>query len=220
MNKLNLYLMLCFLSLITAISSCTDSKATETDTEAVDVKVQTIQVGEKDAEEVLASVIEASHRQQLLGDLSYELNYLPSAYFIQKNNARSDSLQAHAYEAQSVFLFKIRAAKYHDELLKYQIQSVNEYYHRIEYFSFKFNNDVQLVLNKNDTFNCTNHHFERNYGLAPEIKILLNFQLPEEQLFQAKSVQLIYTDRVFGNGKVKFQFEPNHFKRIHFSQQD
>jgi hypothetical protein len=109
----------------------------------------------------------------------------------------SDQVPASAeeeYAGNTAFRFTISRKGYGDELLKKDIRSSAEYQERVSYYSFHFSKDVYVVLDR-DTIPCSFSHLERLYGLAPRITMSLVFRL-------------VAYDRVFGQGLIKFQFDP------------
>lgn len=73
----------------------------------------------------------------------------------------------------------------------------------VKYISFSMDNDFYVVTSKNDTIQCSGVNFERNFKIAPYHKIMLFFSgVPEND-----QIQLIYNDKLFKKGTVKFQFK-------------
>jgi hypothetical protein len=107
------------------------------------------------------------------------------------------------YEGMEYFTFKITCSATNDELLRYKSSSSSEYFNRLEYFSFKAQNDFNL-LNGSDTVKCDLFHFERSFGLAPVLTFVIGFTKPQKQL---GPITLIYEDKIFKNGIIKLLFE-------------
>jgi hypothetical protein len=63
--------------------------------------------------------------------------------------------------------------------------------------------DFYVVTSKKDTIKCSGVNYERNFKVAPFQKIMLFFSgiQPKDK------IQLIYNDKLFGKGIVKFKFE-------------
>lgn len=174
-----------------------------------------------DSEEQIDEAIEKSQHSQTFGNLTFETRFIPAVFFARRElrGAPDTAGVLENYKKNAGFLLRVNADKFQDELLKYQLGSVNEYYHRIEYYSFQVQNDIHLVLNEKDTVACSFHHFERNYGIGPEIRLMTNFPVTENELFAANKVQIIWNDRVFKNGPVKFLFNRSQFTQIEFSNE-
>jgi hypothetical protein len=87
------------------------------------------------------------------------------------------------------------------DLLEEKYTELN-YQKSVEYMSFSIERDFYVVTNKNDTLKCSGVLHERNFKTAPYTKVLLFFSGidPEDKL------QLIYHDRLFQKGILKFNF--------------
>lgn len=106
------------------------------------------------------------------------------------------------YEGMDYFTFKISCSETKDELLRYKSSSSSEYFNRLEYFSFKAQNDFSL-LSGTDTLACQLFHFERSFGMAPVLTFVIGFPKQESN---RGSKTLIYEDRIFKNGTIKLLF--------------
>ncbi len=108
------------------------------------------------------------------------------------------------YAGMTYFTYKMSTDKTQDELLKYKLSSSDEYYHRLEYYSFKAQNDFSLVSG-NDTIACKLFHFERTFGLAPVLTFVLGFKGEPKT---DRDFTLIYKDRIFNKGLIKLNYSP------------
>lgn len=139
-----------------------------------------------------------------IGDFEYTAFYKPTNYIALKeyNNfadVNADGLQKKISELGDMeyFNFRIRSLTQSNELLKLNLNNEGEYFNRIEYFSFKMQNDFQLVEGT-DTLKCQLYHFERVYGLSNSATIMLGF---EKRKHKAE-LSLYFNDKVFNNGNV------------------
>jgi hypothetical protein len=150
--------------------------------------------------------------EKTIGKINFSAQYKPYEYMAimeLKNAALTEEKikeTAAAYEGLQYFTFKITATDEQKELLKVGVQSEQEYFSRLEYFSFEMQKDFRLIEGK-DTLPCGLYHFERVYGLAPYATVVLGFPLKkEEQDSEGKKnyedKTLGYTDKVFGTGNV------------------
>ncbi len=159
---------------------------------------------EENALQACAEVRRESSVSYTSEDLHFTWSFIPSLYHrLQRNGEASP---AEEYAGTSTFLLEIKADKFHDELLKYQMQHMNDYYSRIEYYSFHFNRDVDLVVD-GDTIPCKAHHYERTYGISPTIRIMALFPVDETKLSTAGNVTLMLYDRIYGSGIVKSKLD-------------
>jgi|GEM_PF-5485101 len=99
----------------------------------------------------------------------------------------------------------ITANGFQDELLKFQLDSQEDYQGRVQYYGFYANQDALLVCG-GDTINCPVHTWERTYDAINSV--VLEFAFPAATLKDCLNEQreMIYTDRVFGNGPIHFRF--------------
>jgi hypothetical protein len=89
------------------------------------------------------------------------------------------------------------------ELLKYKNTSAQQYSDRVNYFAFGMQNDIALV-DGNDTLHCDLYHYERAYDVAPSATMLLGFA--KKNGSDRKDKTLIFYDRTFNKGMLKFKF--------------
>jgi hypothetical protein len=100
--------------------------------------------------------------------------------------------------------FELTALQGNGELTKYDVSGQDDYNERVNYYSFKVQNDVFLVLD-NDTVPCGMAVWEREFNSAPRIKHQLLFTKPEGKK-SFNDIQMVFYDRIFDNGIVKLKF--------------
>ncbi len=159
--------------------------------------------------ETAEDIQEASRNLYENEEFVYSCSYVPSFRFIREQDAEGTNLEdiRSEYASRSSFLLELKVKKYHDEMLKYGIQSVNDYYSRIEYYSFHAAPDIRLITDS-DTVSASQCHFERTYGLAPTIRLSVQFPVPEEQLNGNSAVRIQFFDRIYHQGIVNFKLLP------------
>jgi len=164
---------------------------------------------------------EISNKTYESDEYMFSCTFIPSIKFLQHQKLTNTELfeAQKEYAKQSSFLLELKVLGYHDEMLKYEMGNLDQYYQRIEYYSFNVNEDIRLITNS-DTIVCSQHHFERTYGLAPTIRLNLQFPIPEEQLVANKFITLEFLDRVYEQGIVNFKIEPDHIKRYRLVNSD
>jgi hypothetical protein len=82
------------------------------------------------------------------------------------------------------------------------------YEEAVKYLSFQISNDFKIVTSSGDTIKCSGSLFERNFKVAPFKRALLYF----DNINPADNIQLLYQDRLFGNGMIKFNFKETPLK--------
>lgn len=165
-----------------------------------------------------------------ISDLNFSVFYKPYEYIVLKENEDStlkpDELKNKINELNQMqyFTFRITAPSSSNELLKYKLLSQDEYFARVEYFSFKMQDDLKLV-DGNDTLRCELFHFERIYNLAPYCTFVIGFPLSKEQItsntqnqpYKLRDKTIVFEDKIFNSGIVKLTFESkilNHIPKL------
>lgn len=106
------------------------------------------------------------------------------------------------YEHLHCLKLKIENKKWKTELLKYNVSSMNEYSERINYYSFKSQNDM-LLIEGNDTLRSAFVNFERSFDLSPVINLTIAFERKTKG--RLDRLNFVFDDRVYNNGKIKFE---------------
>ena len=141
-----------------------------------------------------------------VGDYAIRLQYKPHEYLAlldSKGETLSDAdfeTLSHSYEGMDYYNLGISLRDKSKDILKEGIQSPNDYFQRVNYFSFKVGGNI-TAISGTDTLPCKLCHFERNYGLSPDCNLSIGF---ERQLDPNKPLRIIYDDEILGIGKVEF----------------
>ncbi len=110
---------------------------------------------------------------------TYTLKYRPLEEIILHelgstcSQSEVDSLRS-AFNGSEYYLLKLESVDKSPDLIMSGLTSKGDYYERLNYLTFNFQSDIAIVIN-NDTSMCSMYHFERNYGTAPYVNILLAF---------------------------------------------
>jgi len=154
--------------------------------------------------------------EKRIGEFIYKLKYLPVEAIILeaiKNNPEvtRDELLKIQEEQKDIqtFLFRIELDIKGADPMKYQLKDQIEYQKRVEYYSFIVKNDIFLV-DGNDTLPCIIHHFERYYGSAPYLNLMVGFKGTSN----CNDKKLIYNDIVFNNGIIKLTINKEEIENI------
>lgn len=107
------------------------------------------------------------------------------------------------------FTFSISNRKRQGELLKYALPSEGDYQERINYFSFKMQDDIVLIDGA-DTLACELFHFERTYDVAPYLSFTMAFRQPSGRA----SKTISFNDMIFKNGMIHLTFEKEVFDNL------
>lgn len=150
----------------------------------------------------------AEHRAELTDSqqqdyITSTLTYLPSDWLAVNEISNQYPQQIAAaqkeYEGLELYRLRVAATSGQGDVLQLQAASTDEYYHRVEYFSFGLQNDLRLLVGP-DTLPCRLFHFERNYGAAPYMDFMLGFDQKEGNNFDRT---LIYDDRVYSGSTIQ-----------------
>ncbi len=148
---------------------------------------------------------------KVIGEFEYTAFYKHANYIALKEYSspagiNADSLQKKINDLGDMeyFNFRIRSLTESTELLKVNLADEGEYFNRIEYFSFKMQDDFQLVEGT-DTLKCQLYHFERVYGLSNSATVILGFEKRKHK----GSLSLYFNDKVFNNGNIILNISKN-----------
>ena len=145
-----------------------------------------------------------------ISDMKYNLSYLPAETMafleLRKETYDFSKFQKakEGYSEMTYFNFKIEALNARTELLKYKLSSPAQYDERVKYMAFGVEKDIYLVQGT-DTLNPGLCHFERIFEVAPHGTLLFGFD--NTQFDKDKEFTIVYNDRLFGKGFVKFNYK-------------
>ena len=150
-----------------------------------------------------------------INEYRFSTIYKPLDYIVakdlKKNEITKEGLATNKAELEDLqyFTFRIGLKANEGDLLKHNLREANEYYARVEHFSFAMQNDIVLFEGQ-DTLRCVLYHFERTYGATP----FLNFNLAFEKTLNNGDKTLIIDDQVLGIGRVKLTIPKENITRI------
>jgi len=141
-----------------------------------------------------------------LGDWEFDMQYKPYDYILFSESKggvgldkakRSKELQGTAW-----FNISFKRIQMDKSPMRYNISSQDEYNQRLNYYLNGAPHDIELVYGT-DTLKPMSYLFETNYNLTPQETMVVGFELPATSTKPEKDMQLVYYDRVFGNGIIK-----------------
>jgi hypothetical protein len=157
--------------------------------------------------------------QQKVEDISFILQYEPLEY-VALRNLKAEKVTKSLLESEKkqisgfqYYTLTIETDKGTD-ILKYGTNSPYDLSQRIDYYSFRMQNDLKLVEDK-DTLPCIMFHFERTYGIAPYSNFVLAFELSASEKacldrgikYVYKDKQFIFNDQILKKGIVKLKLK-------------
>lgn len=142
---------------------------------------------------------------QKVDKIIYTATDVPIQYYLLKDQGDVDLIKVDSvYEnnkTEKVIEFVFENEN-EDDLLKEKYTNL-EYKNSLEYMSFKIQNDFFIVTSKMDTVECSGAVFERDFKVSSHNKIILFFSGIDPN----EKIQLIYNDKLFGKGILKFKFK-------------
>lgn len=146
--------------------------------------------------------------------LLFSLNYLP-ADWLALREAGAENTEAlgkvrQEYGGLEYYRLRVALQSGQGDVLQFRAAGTDEYYQRVEYFSFGLQHDIYLLAGQ-DTLPCRLFHFERNYGAAPYMDFMLGFEEKEGNNFDHT---LMYHERVYSNILLTLTIPKENIQRI------
>lgn len=192
MNKTLLLFLIAF-----SISSCKKEVKNQTPVDDGSIRYQLFQLEKFGWKSKLHS--------QKVDDIKFTATEVPIQYYLLKDQGNQDLFNIDSLyqenKTERVLEFTFEQEE-EDDLLKDKFTSLS-YEEGVKYMSFSLDKDFYVVTSKKDTIQCSGVSYERNFKVAPFQKVLLFFSgiNPKEK------IQLIYNDKLFKKGILKFQFK-------------
>lgn len=161
----------------------------------------------------------AQHREllsaiQVDGGIQITLTYLPADWLAINESGTVDPNDIvktrQEYAGLEYYRLRVALQSGQGDALQFEASSNEDYYRRVEYFSFGLQHDLRL-LTGSDTLPCKLFHFERNYGAAPFMDFMLGFETRPGSEFDRT---LLYDDRVYSRRLVRLTIPYSNIHRI------
>lgn len=140
------------------------------------------------------------------------VEYMASAEFLKKPEKTISEI-INEVSGLQYFSFEISNKENKGDVLKKNVTSMDEYFQRIEYFSYMAQNDFTLV-DGSDTLDCVLYHYERSYNLTPSHRLLLAFPAKKADDSGKQDKILSYNDQVFGSGRINLCITADNIQKI------
>lgn len=157
-------------------------------------------------------------KEKKIDELVFSARYKPHEYIIcqeERKNEIPDSVmkkKVAEIEDMEYYDLKIELEDGSGELLKHNLSGgVAQYDERVKYFAFGMQKDVHMVVDGKDTVECGLFHFERGYNVVPYAKFMLGFPKQDKKVNKR---MLVFHDKVFQKGIIKFHFTAEELKNI------
>lgn len=155
-------------------------------------------------------------RVKELGYLAYSFQYKPLPYMValeQLNSQEAIDQRLADLSGGIWFTIQFKNLKENTSPLRYGVASLEEYQSRYNYFLNQASKDIQLYY-KGDTLHPMSYVFETNYNLTPVETIIVGFDLPGQEGRPDEEMQLLFFDRIFGNGIIKTSYSAASLHKI------
>jgi len=142
---------------------------------------------------------------QKVDNIDFTATEVPIIYYLLKDSPNQDLIATDSIYEQNKservieFVFQDESE---EDLLEDKFTNL-DYQKAVEYMSFTIQKDFLVITSKNDTIQCSGVMFERNFKIAPYHKLLLFFS----DINPNDKIQLIYQDKLFKKGTLKFRFK-------------
>lgn len=142
---------------------------------------------------------------QKVDNINFTATEVPIIYYLLKDKGNKNVIKIDSLYEQNkrerVYEFEFTDEN-EDDLLKSKYTNL-DYEGSVKYMSFSLENDYYVVTSKNDTIKCSGVLFERSFKITPYNKVLLYFS----NIDPNDKVQLVYQDKLFRKGTLKFRFK-------------
>jgi hypothetical protein len=116
-----------------------------------------------------------------------------------RNNLILDSLYKSDSNSVNEFLFVWRIhSNSQTDLLKYNLNSIDDYYARLDYLTFRIAADISILMD-NKSYKCEYAQYSRNYSIGPYISFTTNFLIPRGL---SEDTRIIFNDKSWGSGVI------------------
>lgn len=151
-----------------------------------------------------------SHTQ--IGNIKVEMKFIPAEYMLLKDDKAKNISQKTIDEKNDLVYLHLDFfdLESKSEAIRSTANNEMELYQKIEYASFKAQEDLSMIRGK-DTVSCVLYHFERGYNLSSNNRMILGFPNKGEG---NESITLRYEDKLFGIGIINLVIDKEKLNRV------
>lgn len=166
----------------------------------------------------IASLENGLHKVHNTNLFRVEVQYKPLEYqILEKNKGKQPGKAEYQklkqkYKDGAMFTLRIGLKGKDKDLLKHGISSKNEYFRRLQYFTYQFEKDIYLKTGGGTLVPCSLYHFERSYDLKSDRHMVLGFDISREKLQQGFSLEI--KPAILNTGKVHIHFKKETIQHI------
>lgn len=156
-------------------------------------------------------------KERIINRIKYKVSFQPIDWLMLKSDKQlamnnQDIKVKSDYENVLTFTLDITDTSGNYSMLRYELRHESEYYDRINYYSNLIQNDLYLVEGT-DTLPCMFTHMEQTYNVSPINTITIEF-VRKDKSKRYNDTWLVYNDRVFNSGILKFYFKKEDLNNI------
>ena len=144
--------------------------------------------------------------------IKYSVMYKPVDFVLLKEN-RNDNLKEKREDliGMQYYTLSYSLITNDKDILKAKLNSKDEYFERVNYFSFGLQNDVFLVDGK-DTLKCKLFNYVRSYGLSPRADFIMAFETKTKKTIEDK--RIVIEDKIYGGGIINLKIAKKDIENI------
>ncbi len=154
-------------------------------------------------------------KKAIVADIEYTIQLKTQEYIkIKENNESNKSLNLNAFTgSDEIFWFNIFMSSKDgkENILKHNVQSLNEYNERINYFMLNAEKSIKLKI-KNKECEKIGYYFQNNYGIVNYDVMIVGFKIDKN--IDYNTMDFEYVDLLFKSGPIKFKFHKNDIDKL------
>ena len=168
---------------------------------------------DNDVKEYIKEQQETTTYEKKIKEVNYKLKYISNEQMALQqitdlstiNQVKFDSIVRN-YDSLLFFNLEINIDHFEGEILQYKLEGDADlsYSERLDYYAFKMQKDIHIVLNEKDTIPCVLYHFERNYGISPNSNFMIGFKTAN-----LKNAVFVFENNYLKTGPIKFALQEN-----------
>ena len=154
--------------------------------------------------------------QKIVGDYKLDLQFTPIDYVLLQremngtNSSEHETGEKAALEGFQYYILTVSALPEGKDFINHNIDSQSDKQKKLYYFSFLFQQDIQLEEGEN-LLPCVLYHFERSADVNGSRKVVLGFENPAKE---AKEARLVITSDEFGSLPIKIKISKNNIPTL------
>ena len=147
---------------------------------------------------------------QKVDDIIFEATEVPIQYYILKDKGKQDlfTIDSIFQENKTERIYEFTFLQDEEKDLLASDFTKRSYEDAVKYISFGLDKDFYIVTSKKDTIKANGVNFERSFKISPYQKVLIYFS----GISPNDKVQLVYNDKLFRKGLLKFKFKDKYIK--------